>query len=292
MKYLHILNPSQSQRKSVQKFFSMNPSEAHVWVERKQHPTHVETIVEWALEEGMKAIAVWGGDGTFNRVIQSLAAAQALGRVKVALVAVGTANDFARAMDLGSWRDVILEIFNGKAALRQVDLGLMEAGAQKRIFVNNAGFGRTQEALRRKRAHLIKDILGFREARLQLEWENNGVRKFETCRAILGMVCNAPFFSKGLHFKRAVDPADGVLNAFFVPLRGRLHLFVRLLKARLGSPLADKDTVCVNMDRLSVESDIDLYPQVDGEAVLENGIRSLKFSLLKGALRLAVPNGI
>lgn len=284
----HLLNPNQRHRRAVEDLFHDKSLSSCAWVERSSHPTHLETLVEWALNQGRNRLAVWGGDGTFSRVVQALYTLKSLKSVTLILVPTGTCNDFVRkmgyslkkaikAMDSGLWQEI------------PIDLGLINCDSLSRIFVNNSGFGRTWQALFQPRSNPLSDILHFREHILQIEWEGEEERQFETYRAYLGIVFNAPYFSKGLHFDKGIDPVDGFLNAFFEPPQSRLKLLMKFLKGRLGKQMLDNKTLWMRSKFLSVNSNIEMFPQVDGEPLTQKGVKSLSYISLPGALRLQVP---
>jgi len=260
----------------------------YCWVERRSHPTHIETLVEWALREGKDKIAVWGGDGTLSRAVQELYRLDALKKMAVALVPVGTANDFARNLGGESWKEVMKGIFSDKISVKNFDLGLLKCASVSRIFVNNAGFGRTKEALQRKKSKPLRDIFSFDQHKLQIEWRTDHVTQYETLRAILGIVMNGPFFNNGMYFSKDLAPDDGLLSAFFVPMQSKAKFVKKLLKARLGGSLNDEETARMDAHSIEVQSDREMYPQADGERVVDYGVEEISFSVMKGALRLIV----
>lgn len=277
--FFHILNPSTAHHWKVKNHFSEIPVSQHAWVERSSHPTHLETLVEWALQEGKTKLAIWSGDGSFSRVLQKLYELNALDKTALALIPVGTCNDFARSLDLSSWQSWAGEV-------RSFDMGLAENGSSRRVFINNAGFGRAKTSLAEHRPSPIKDIFSFSEKRIVVEWEDEGNRQTEICRALFGIVFNAPYFSKGMHFKKDISPDDGVLNAFFVPNQSRLKLLFRLAQSKMGRSLMTPDTKQFDGQAIRIEADADLFVQVDGEPAFGGSVRHVSFSVLKKAIRI------
>ncbi len=292
--FFHILNPNRAHRPLVERYFEARPADSYFWVERQSHPTHLETLVEWAVNEGRTRIAVWGGDGSLSRAVQKLYELKALKAVSVSLIPVGTANDLARKLEIGDWRAVADKLDRSKAIIRMLDLGVMHgAGLPERVFVNNAGFGRTARALTKERPSAWRDIGAFTEKNLTLQWSAPGgnhrteFRRTEF-RAYLGIVFNAPYFNKGMHFATDIEPDDGLLNAYFVPPRGWPSLIFKWLKARLGGGMGDGRMLRVNAAAIDVESDVELYPQADGEPILDHGVRTIHFSIHPSALRMVI----
>lgn len=286
-KAFHILNPNKSHRRAVERFFQDNPKLEYMWVERVSHPTHLETVIEWAVNEGRHSIAIWGGDGTFSRAVNRLSELNALDKMAVSLIAVGTCNDLARKLKLPNLRKMLKEKFVIHGKERPLDVGLLATTGGNRTFINNGGFGRDSAGLRRK-SNPVKDILSFTPKQLDLEWEQDGARHFETRSAVLGVVCNAPFFNGAMHFDKNVEPDDGVLSAFLEGPQPASRLFCKLLSSRLGRALMDQNTFRMDGTKFRVESNSDLYPQVDGEPATKVAVRKLEFSILPQKLRLYV----
>jgi diacylglycerol kinase family enzyme len=287
--YFHILNPNRQNRGAVKRFFRKVSADYYCWVERTSHPTHVETLVEWALREGRNKIAVWGGDGTLSRVAQELYRLEALEKMAVALIPVGSANDFARKLGLADWRKSAGELSSDNLVVKTFDLGLVHAGGTSRIFVNNSGFGRKKAALDRAKSNPFKDILNFDVHKLQVEWKTEHVTQYETIRAILGIVFNGPFFNNGMYFNQDIAPDDGMLTAYFAPPQGKWGLFKKFLRSRLGGSLNDDKTLRMDAEMIEVESDQEMFPQADGEPVTKGGVEEIKYSILKGVFRMIAP---
>lgn len=256
-----------------------------MWIERVTHPTHLETVVQWAVNEGQPRIAVWGGDGTMSRVVQSLYELKALDRVSVALVPAGTCNDFARKMKILPWKKWSKNPAGLRQEERAVDVGLLASGSDRRAFLNNAGFGRAPSSIGRS-SNAVRDILNLTPKKLDLEWKLDDASHFETREALLGVVFNAPYFNCGLCFDKTIEPDDGVLSAFFEPAQSRSRLLLKFAKGRLGGALSGGKTFRVDFNSLRFQSNADLFPQVDGEKAFEAPVRFLDFTVLPKALRL------
>ncbi len=289
--FIHIVNPSQKKRRAVSRFFQEHPTLRSVFVERISHPTHLETIVEWALNEGCRHLAVWGGDGTLNRVAQKLYEMNALGKITLALVPVGTCNDFARALQTPPWNRYVPMALKGSGIEYSVDVGLLSyagtQGIRRRVFINNAGFGRNASALNKHRSNPIRDVFSFFPKLVDLDWILDKSHSFETRNILLGIVCNGPYFSKGIYFDPHLSISDGVLDAYFEGPQSKLRLICSFLKARFGGALKNTRTIHVPANELSVQSTQLFYPQADGEPIEKEGISRLVFSTLPKALRVA-----
>jgi diacylglycerol kinase family enzyme len=259
-------------------------------VEKETHPTHLETIVEWAVQKNKLRLALWGGDGSLNRTVQKLYEMDVLNRSQIALIPAGTCNDFAKKYYSSQFIKMAESALRDDVNVRDIDLGLVKANGTRRVFVNNAGFGREPQAIKGKRSNPISDILNFKEKKLQVECESDHIQHYETFRAFFGIFFNAPFFNCGMNFTKDVEIDDGLLDGFFVPPQSRLGLIWKFLKSRFGQQLKDRNTIHLKGKRIKIESDLELNPQVDGESLANHGIKNIEFSILKGMLKLEMPH--
>ena len=101
-----------------------------------------DRVVREALDAGATTMAIVGGDGTWGRCAGAVLDAGAGELVRVAFLASGTGNDFAKNLGAPA------SDFAAMAALcadpsceRRVDAGAVESGGQTHWFVNIAGFG-------------------------------------------------------------------------------------------------------------------------------------------------------
>lgn len=127
-----------------------NPAlkEAVAWV-RQHHffaldlhriddPEHADALVRDALDDGIERLVVGGGDGTLNLMLNALMTLPPERRLEMAILPIGTANDFARAACIPlDPVDALLLAIRGRASA--VDVGRVN----ERHFLNVAsgGFG-------------------------------------------------------------------------------------------------------------------------------------------------------
>lgn len=281
----HILNPNAARRADVQSFFAGSPWD-HIWVERTSHPTHLETVVNWAVNESRPGIAIWGGDGTFSRAVNALNDLGALETMAVALIPVGTCNDFARHLPLPAWRKMFLT--GDQWTERRVDIGVLAHAEGDRLFVNNAGFGRRPNARRDRRPNPVSDIFRMRPEPVEIVTRDT-VERRERINALMGIVFNAPYFGGGMHFNADTRSDDGLLDGYFVRDQGRIRLLWSFLMGRSGKPFENPGTTATRGRAISVTTSGDMFPQADGESASQGAVKSIDFSVRPGALRLLVP---
>jgi diacylglycerol kinase family enzyme len=274
MKMFHILHPSRRRLREVRGIVEARHLTApYAWV-ASEHPDHTETLVQWALDEGVRRLVVWGGDGTLHRVVQALWERCALERMELALVPAGTCNDLARRMGLRfeEWPSWQAEEPQGRRAA--MSLGLLTVGGRTSVFANNAGFGRPKVSFDR-RDPAWRTLFTFSPHAAAIRWEAGELRGVY----YMALFCLGPYFSGGLHFAPEPSPEAGEIRTFLIPARSKVRLGARLLGGRLGRPLADSKITAFSAGHLSVRTEDFVWPQVDGEPPSEKGTTAMNVSL-------------
>lgn len=100
------------------------------------------TLVRAALDDGADTIVVLGGDGTWGRCAGSVLDAGAGGAVRLAFLAAGTGNDFAKALGAPAHdAEAMAALVADASVAHTVDAGKLESGGRVHWFLNVAGFG-------------------------------------------------------------------------------------------------------------------------------------------------------
>jgi diacylglycerol kinase (ATP) len=228
-------------------------------------------------------LVVAGGDGSIGPVA---AAAARLG-VPLAVVPVGTANDFARVMELPSDVEDACRLAATGRKTRPLDLAFLDGLP----FVNAASLGLSPEAARS--ASALKGVLGrfsyaagalraaTRAEAVPVEVRADGEEIF-TGSAWQVIVSNTGAFGGGSDVGEA-DPSDGLLDVTVIPSSGRLRLARDGLALRSGR-IGRRHGVC---GARGTTLDVVVRPgtayNVDGELVEAGPAR---FTVERGAVRL------
>jgi diacylglycerol kinase family enzyme len=220
-------------------------------------------------ESGPERIVVAGGDGS---VALAAAAAARLG-VPLAVLAVGTANDFARARGLPRELEAALDLAaDPRAATRHAELGRLASGCP---FVNTASAGlasiaaRHAVALKRRLGPLAYGV-GAARAALQeqpiacaVRADGQPVFAGEAWQVIVGVT---GAFGGGSSLGMA-DHDDGRLDVAVLPAGPRAALPRRGLGLRMGTITDQPDVAWAR----GAVIDLDLPPytelNVDGEVI-------------------------
>jgi diacylglycerol kinase family enzyme len=285
---LHLLNPSGRHKPWARALTEQTKDmEPWAWVS-PEHPKHTETLVDWALEENVRRLVVWGGDGTFHRVVRALWKKKALHDVELALVPAGTCNDLARRLALTRPAWSAWQAAAPRGRLASLCLARLRWKSNDRfredIFINNAGFGRPRSSFENRDGSWAV-LKALQPIRLTARWADGHMKGLY----YMVLACNAPYFSGGLHFEKNVFPEEGVLKIYFVPATSKARLALRLARGQLGFPLLDAKITKVTALKMTIDTDIPVWPQADGEPPTREGVRHVEFSLLPDKVRVWVP---
>ena len=208
----------------------------------REHGAEVEVFgcepdeLERLAASGPDRVAVAGGDGTIG------SAAETAGRIgaPLAVIATGTANDFARANELPFDPLEAAALAATGTEIRDMELGRLTDG---RPFVNVASAGLAAKAARH--ASPFKKLLGplaygvgalraaATEAPLRVRVRVDGADRFEGGAWQL-IVAAGGAFGGGSEIGVA-DPGDGLLDVTILPAGSRLALARRAWGLRRGT---------------------------------------------------------
>ncbi|KEZ48207.1 diacylglycerol kinase [Metabacillus indicus] len=217
---------------------------------------------------GFDLVVAAGGDGTVNEVVNGLAELEE--RPQLAVVPVGTTNDFARAISIP--RDNILTavdaILAGEA--RAIDIGRVNG----HYFVNIAGGGRLTE-LTYEVPSKLKTVLGqlayylkgiemlpsIRPAEVEIEYDGK-LFKGEIMLFLVSLTNSVGGFEK-----LAPDSKlnDGMFDLLILK-KANLADFIRVASLALrGEHISDSNIIYTTANRVKVTSAQKMQLNLDGE---------------------------
>ena len=229
-------------------------------------------------------IVVAGGDGSIGCAADLAARAD----VPLAVVPVGTANDFARALELPTEVEPAVELAVNGTRTRRLELGRVG----KRPFVNAASAGLSPRAARK--AEGLKSVLGplaytlgalrvgLTAAPISCRVTCDGNELFAGRAWQITVACTGAF---GGGSAVAADPADGVLDVVMIEAGSRARLVVHAYGLRAGRVERQRGVISGQGTEVGVETDGDAGFNVDGE--LLDG-ETLRFSIEPAAFELVV----
>ena len=247
-----------------------------------------------AVEEGAKIVVAAGGDGTLNEVVNGLMeSGEDRRNVTLGLLPLGTGNDFARCIGLGTDLKLAVEtLFNGKS--QSVDVGQ----AQGRWFINIAGCGfdaivaeRVNRGFRLLHgtsaylAAIAHSLLHLKAAELTLTLDG----ETHHIRALMCSVANATSYGGGMKVTPDARIDDGLFDICLLADAGRME-FVRAFPCVFkGSHITHPKVTMLRARNVYIESDPPLPLLIDGEVL---GTTPVTFTLVPNALQILIPVSI
>jgi len=284
MTIFFLFNPSRVKNRWDWREMAARHAKKAGWTSRfgevdRNQPHSMSRLLDQAFEEGCSRIVIVGGDGSFHRALNLAYQKKRLTSVEFAIIPAGTCNDFARF--LGLRRRRIEQAFRlacaGKA--QPMDLGMMDS----EIFLNNAGFGR-RPVPSGKRWKSFQALRAFRPTAVRMRWEKGSIEGV----FYMVMVCNAPYFSGGLHFSKQVSPRDNLLDVYLLPAIPKWRLLPLLALGHLGRPTRFKRLIALRVPSLELKTGSDVWPQADGEPPAK-AARRVNFSVMAEKAMIVVP---
>lgn len=250
--------------------------------------------VEIARAAAARLLVAVGGDGTVREV-----AAGAVARAdapEIALVPVGSGNDFAR--NLGIPTDVAAAArVAALGSARPVDAVRLSAGGRDEFFVNAAGFGfdaRVIEQARRFRrlrgmplylAAVLRAVREYDCPRVRLTAGNETLEQ----PVLLIAAANGRCYGGGMKVAPAARPDDGLLEICVIAAVGRRRVLQCLPRLVRGTHGAMPEVRFLRGRTLELEF-LDPVPvQLDGDLLDRPDARSFRLETLPAALRVRTP---
>ena len=253
-------------------------------------PARLPEAVQEVLGDGYEFLILGGGDGTVSSVVDFLADRGTL----LGLLPLGTANDFARTLDIPEDIEEACKIIaNGKVV--DVDLGL----AGDNFYVNVASVGLSVEATRALSPWLkkstgplaypvaaIRAFLKHEPFSARLTFPEGDHEPVEYDRLLQVAVGNGRFYGGGMIVALESGIDDKTLDIYAIDLGRRRDLIgaVRYLKS--GDFIKTDGVHNFRTPRVRLETDPDLPVDIDGEVVART---PQDFSVAQNALNVLVP---
>jgi diacylglycerol kinase (ATP) len=258
-----------------------------------QRPGEAETIAREAVRAGSDYVIAVGGDGTLNEVINGIANPRRTRRVRVGIVPLGTANDFARSLGLIGDVDANIGILRAKITAA-IDLVRLTCG-HRRYFVNVSagGFsGVVDEKLTfeiksawgplayvRSAAAALPELQAYRTTLTFDDAEQLVIDLYNV------VVANGQFAGGGLPIAPEANLSDGLLDIVLVAKRPAAEMALLAAEILLGKHLSSDSVVFRRAKKISVQSRPEMSFNADGELV---GNEPAAFQIIPHALDFVV----
>lgn len=250
-----------------------------------------------ACELGCDLLIAAGGDGTINEVVNGLhdwLRADAGGEraaPRLGLIPLGTANDFAGALEIPGDVPAAMQIaLHGREM--EVDVGMVEG----RCFVNvsTGGFGAeaTEEASNEAKrvlgplAYLVTGVKKFATLEPLTARVTSGDEEIASGRFLLFAVGNSRRTGGGNFLTPQADPTDGLLDLCLVREMSRVEFLRILPQLRAGEHVDHPDVIYRQLAELTLEAEEELSVNADGEPMtgrrFRYGVSEYRVRVMRG----------
>lgn len=250
---------------------------------------HIAKLVREAVDNGCDLVIAAGGDGTVSDVAEGLIGSD----VPLGIVPVGTANVFARELNLPMTLDEACALLAGQHATTSVDA--MKVGEQ--YFVLQIGIGldslmirdTERQAKRRfgRAAYIwtmLTRLVGYQPVRFTIVADGQRIRpRASQVLVANGGVLGVPPFRWGPHIR----PNDGQIDVCVVSARTVLDYLGLIWHTVLGEQRRDRNVRYLSaLQSIAISADSPLPIQADGEIIGETPVQ---IQVVPHALSVLVP---
>jgi YegS/Rv2252/BmrU family lipid kinase len=237
---------------------------------------------------GMDTLAIVGGDGTINEVLNGLPDPS---RTPIAILPTGTANILARELSLPSKPEVVARII-AEGCIRRLDMGLI--GEHRFLMVASAGFDAlvTEEVRRRRTGSLgyrrylvpiLTVLFRYRAPKLNVSVDGG-----ESVQGGFVVVSNTRNYGGFFSFADRARCDSGHLDVCVFP-RGALSALAQYYIAALrGRVSRDTDVRYLVGRHIVVDSEEPVMIEVDGDPL---GTTPMEIRLVPSHVPIHVPPG-
>jgi len=251
--------------------------------------------------ENISAVLIFGGDGTVHRHLPGLHKLN----TPVLVIPTGSGNDFAKALGIRSmetavraWEEFCVAEKNTDGRnIKEIDLGVIRANGQEKLFCCVAGIGMDAEAngranrmprwLKSRGGYVLaalQSLIAFKAAEMNITVEGRELRR-STFFIAIG---NARSYGGGMKVTPQAALDDGLLDICVVSKMNKLKLLGWVPTIFFGEHLRLKEVEYFQTTQLRIESQRRLDVYADGECAAQTPV---DIGLIRRGLRVIVPSG-
>lgn len=266
-------------------------------------PKNATKIANEIIERGFRRIAVFGGDGTVNEVLQGIMRnGKAPIGLQLILIPAGSSCDFAKKYP-NTKSNIELVLSNDLFA---IDIGKIECNDSSgnpvtNYFINNSSIGLISLANERftkntglykyiKRWSVdaaaiiagLKAIKEFKPISCELKFDDEEVHFTEITNIT---VFKTPYFGGGMYYNVETKQDDGNLSVVTVDRTSKLKLLGLIPALYAGTALNKKPVHHRSCTTLKFDTNRNFYIEMDGESA---GYPPAKYTIIKQAINIVI----
>lgn len=261
---------------------------------------HLTTLAAEAVRQGHRRLAMLGGDGTANEVLNGVFAQEEIppGEVALGMISVGTGNDWMRTIGMPVQpEEAVAALARGKTAHH--DVGQIWYGKPEeklRYFINIAGAGFDGEVTRRVQGWkgwlagrklsywltILRTLFDYRHTEITLTVDGQQHRVQGLTLAV--GICR--FNGGGMMQLPQAQFDDGLLDTTLIGRMGTWEMVWRLPLMLDGSFVRLHSVQQFRGTEILLDSDPPIWLEADGEVL---GRTPARITCLPAGIRVAVP---
>lgn len=269
-KFYFIVNPAAGAGKKlsflpeIQLFCRKNNLDFEIVLTKQ--PKEAINLAKKAAKKFEVVVAV-GGDGTVNEVANGLVGSQAV----LGILPIGSGNDFSKQVGYKKGLKKDLEILL-EGRTKSVDVGRVN---DQYYFINGLGVGFDGEVATRVRSFMrfskgflayllavLRTLATYKFHRVKIILDNDQVIEREI---LLVATCNGTTYGGGFNVAPSARIDDGIFTICLIDKLGRFYALRSIPKIMKGTHLKLPEVHMYTSKHVIIESESDLYAQVDGE---------------------------
>lgn len=264
-----------------------------------EYPAHATEVAAQAAARGYQTLVALGGDGTVHEVINGLMQVPADQRPRLAIVPIGSGNDFAFAAGINpNPQEAVRRAFTGTE--RWVDVAVIRDGSGRSEYFNNTcglGFDAAINIRTRKVKFFtgflmyltgtLQSIAGnFTAPHLKVQYDGGTLDQ----PILMLTVGNGPREGGGFITTPAAKVDDGLLDFVYITQVSQFRMLQLLPKVMNATHIHEPDVKLATTTRLVIDSDRALPIHIDGElfAPYEADVRHVEIEIIPHAIRVVV----
>lgn len=298
MKYTFIVNPNSRSGMGGMIWEVIEPELIKRRVDyecfRTTYPGHaVKLVREITSDHQEHTLAVLGGDGTVNEVINGICD---IGKVTLGYIPTGSSNDFARGMKLPQDPVKALEVILNPGEIKKMDVGLLTRAGKERRFAVSTGIGFDAAICHQAAVSKLKVLLnrlklgkltyvGIALNRLfhdkpvtaEVRLDNGETKQYQ--KVYFAAAMNNPYEGGGFYFCPDAENDDGQLDVIIISNLPKLAVLLLLPTAYKGWHVHFPGISVLRCRQVSVRTERALAVHTDGEPLFLR--KEIKAELLK-----------
>ncbi len=254
----------------------------------------LKDLIQEAVNDGFEAVIAAGGDGTVNAVVNELMSVDVEKRPAMAILPLGTANDFALTLGIPIDIDIAISQWNHANCI-PIDIVRISAEGSERYYANVAAGGNSVRVTEEITAEMksrwgafcylrgaVPILADLQSYHIELECDGEILEGLDSWAVL---VANGRTNAGGIVVAPPASPNDGLMDVIVIRNGTVLDLMAIVGNAILGDYLASEQVVHRQVKRLKLRSEPGMRFTLDGEVIDEEPV---EFNIMPGAIRMFV----